>query len=221
MSQAESSHLGKVDLFAGLSASELEAIKQLGRVRSYPVGAVVVNEGDDGNGLFIVESGSLKAFLMDESGREIILSLLDPGDYFGELALLDDAPRSASVMVMEKAELLQIPRPAFMDMIAEHPSCMQAVVRNLVARIRALTDNVRVLALADVFGRISRLFDSLATPEGDYRVINRQLSQQELANMVGASREMVNRILRDLVTGGYVAIEPHRIVLKRKLPLRW
>lgn len=221
MSQSESSHLGKVDLFAGLTASELETIKQLGRVRTYPVGAVVVNEGDDGNGLFIVESGSLKVFLMDESGREIILSLLDPGDYFGELALLDDAPRSASVMVMEKAELLQIPRPAFMELIAEHSSCMQAVVRNLVARIRSLTDNVRVLALADVFGRISRLFDSLAVPEGDHKVINRQLSQQELANMVGASREMVNRILRDLVTGGYVVMESHRIVIKRKLPLRW
>lgn len=221
MSHLGSSHLGKVDLFAGLTANELNAIKELGRLRVFPVGAVVVNEGDNGNGLFIVESGSLKVFLMDESGREIILSLLDPGDYFGELALLDEAPRSASVMVLERAELLQIPRPAFMSLIAEHPSCMQVVVRNLVARIRSLTDNVRVLALADVFGRISRLFDSLAVTQDGVKVINRQLSQQELANMIGASREMVNRILRDLVTGGYIAVEPHRIVLRRKLPLRW
>jgi CRP/FNR family cyclic AMP-dependent transcriptional regulator len=98
---------------------------------------------------------------------------------------------------------------------------MQILLRNLVRRIRALTENVRALALVDVFGRIARLFDSLAVIADGERVIERRLTQQEIANLVGASREMVNRILRDLVIGGYISIEQHRIVLRRKLPSHW
>ena len=97
---------------------------------------------------------------------------------------------------------------------------MHTVVRNLVSRIRSLTDSVRALALVDVFGRISRLFSSLAQEQGDHHVIEQRLTQQEIANLVGASREMVNRILRDLVTGGYIEIEHHRVILLRSCP-RW
>jgi CRP/FNR family cyclic AMP-dependent transcriptional regulator len=171
----------------------------------------------------VVQSGSLKVFLTDNVGREVTLSLLDPGDYFGELALLDDAPRSASVIALTRSEVLQIPRVAFLALIEAHPACMQIVVRNLVGRIRTLTltESVRSLALVDVFGRISRIFDSLAVEEDGVGIIDRRLTQQDLANMVGASREMVNRILRDMVSGGYVEIEPQRIILRKKLPSHW
>ena len=214
-------YLDKVDIFAGLSESQLESLRQNSRIRPVLPGTIVVSEGDEPHGLFIVQSGTLKAFLMDESGREITLSLLGEGDYFGELALLDEAPRSASVIALERGELLQVSQQAFLELIENDPQVMQTVVKNLVSRIRALTESVRALALVDVFGRISRLFSSLAEEKDGHLVIERRLTQQEIANMVGASREMVNRILRDLVTGGYIEIEHHRLTLLKKLPQRW
>lgn len=214
-------YLDRVDLFDGLSDEQAEVLKGRSRIRSFAPNTIVVNEGDDGSSLFVVQSGSLKVFLTDNVGREVTLSLLDPGDYFGELALLDDAPRSASVIALIRSEVLQIPRVAFLALIEAHPACMQIVVRNLVGRIRTLTESVRSLALVDVFGRISRIFDSLAVEEDGVGIIDRRLTQQDLANMVGASREMVNRILRDMVSGGYVEIEPQRIILRKKLPSHW
>jgi CRP/FNR family cyclic AMP-dependent transcriptional regulator len=216
-------YLDRVDLFDGLSDEQAEVLKGRSRIRSFAPNTIVVNEGDDGSSLFVVQSGSLKVFLTDNVGREVTLSLLDPGDYFGELALLDDAPRSASVIALTRSEVLQIPRVAFLALIEAHPACMQIVVRNLVGRIRTLTltESVRSLALVDVFGRISRIFDSLAVEEDGVGIIDRRLTQQDLANMVGASREMVNRILRDMVSGGYVEIEPQRIILRKKLPSHW
>ena len=214
-------YLDRVDLFDGLSDEQAEVLKGRSRIRSFAPNTIVVNEGDDGSSLFVVQSGSLKVFLTDNVGREVTLSLLDPGDYFGELALLDDSPRSASVIALTRSEVLQIPRVAFLALIEAHPACMQIVVRNLVGRIRTLTESVRSLALVDVFGRISRIFNSLAVEEDGVGIIDRRLTQQDLANMVGASREVVNRLLRDMVSGGYVEIEPQRIILRKKLPSHW
>ncbi|NML26303.1 Crp/Fnr family transcriptional regulator [Zoogloea dura] len=214
-------YLDRVDLFEGLTDEHAELLMERSRVRTFAANTIVVSEGDEGNSLFVVQSGALKAFLTDNAGREVTLSLLDPGDYFGELALLDEAPRSASVAAVTKSEVLQIPRTAFLALIEVHPACMQIVVRNLVGRIRTLTESVRSLALVDVFGRISRVFNSLAVEKDGVMQIDRRLTQQDLANMVGASREMVNRILRDLVSGGYVELEQHRIIICRKLPQNW
>lgn len=214
-------YLDRVDLFEGLTDEHAELLMERSRVRTFAANTIVVSEGDEGNSLFVVQSGALKAFLTDNAGREVTLSLLDPGDYFGELALLDEAPRSASVAAVTKSEVLQIPRSAFLALIEVHPACMQIVVRNLVGRIRTLTESVRSLALVDVFGRISRVFNSLAVEKDGVMQIDRRLTQQDLANMVGASREMVNRILRDLVSGGYVELEQHRIIICRKLPQNW
>lgn len=215
------SYLDKVELFAGLEAEQVAGLARSAHLRTFPQGAIVVNEGDDGHSLFVVQSGSLKVYLMDEQGREMTLSLLGPGDYFGELALLDEAPRSASVMAVQRSELLQIARPAFLALLDDNPAWVRILLRNLVARIRALTENVRGLALEDVFGRIVRLLESLAVERDGQAVVERRLTQQDIANLVGASREMVNRILRDLVVGGYIVIEQQCIVLRRKLPSRW
>lgn len=211
-------YLDRVGLFDGLSEEQAEVLKGRSRLRSFAPNTIVVNEGDEGGSLFVVQSGALKVFLTDDVGREVTLSLLDPGDYFGELALLDDAPRSASVISLTRSELLQIPRAAFLALIDAHPACMHVVVRNLVGRIRSLTESVRSLALVDVFGRIVRIFESLAVRREGVDIIDRRLTQQDLANMVGASREMVNRVLRDLVSGGFVEIEPQRIIIRKKLP---
>ena len=214
-------YLERVDLFAGLEAEALQRLRDGARMRVYPAGSIVVNQGDEGNGLYIVQSGRLKVFLMDEQGREVTLSLLGPGDYFGELALIDDEPRSASVMALERSELTQIARGTFHALMEEQPSCRQRVMRNLAGQVRTLTESVRVMALVDVFGRMSRLFETLAVERHGAMVIEQRLTQQDIANFVGASREMVNRILRDLVTGGYISMEHQQIQLLKKLPARW
>lgn len=216
-----STYLANVELFAGLTPEQLDRIAQAAHPRVFMPGTIIVNEGDDAHGLYVIQSGSLKVFLVEENGRELTLSLLWPGEYFGELALLDSAPRSASVMTRERSELLHISQTAFMGLLEQHPSCAQVVMKNLVGRIRSLTDNVRGLALNDVFGRLARLFESLAVERNGKRVIERRLTQQEIANLVGSSREMVNRILRELVVGGYVNLDDHQIALLKPLPTRW
>ncbi|HRD35455.1 MAG TPA: Crp/Fnr family transcriptional regulator [Rhodocyclaceae bacterium] len=216
-----SSYLADVELFAGLAPEQLERIAQAAHPRVFMPGSIIVNEGDEGHGLFVIQSGSLKVFLVEENGRELTLSLLWPGEYFGELALLDSAPRSASVMTRERTELLHISHTAFMALLEQHPGCAHVVMKNLVGRIRTLTDNVRGLALNDVFGRLVRLFETLAVAHEGKRVVERRLTQQEIANLLGASREMVNRILRELVVGGYLNLDDHRITLLKPLPTRW
>lgn len=214
-------YLEQVELFAGLAPAQLAALARSAQPRVFPRGAVVLNAGDAAHGLFVVQTGSLKAFVMDANGRELTLSLHGPGDYFGELALLDDAPRSASVIALERCELLHLARPAFLALIDANPESMHVVLRNLVRRIRALTDSVQALALEDVFGRLHRLLESLAVPRGEQWIVEPRLTQQEIANRVGASREMINRIVRELVIGGYLTLEPQRIVIRRRLPARW
>jgi CRP/FNR family cyclic AMP-dependent transcriptional regulator len=217
----EHPQLRAVPLFAGLPANALAELAQNTRQRTYAKGAVVVNEGDPAHSFFIVCSGSLKACLNDDQGREVILSVLGPGDHFGELALLDDSPRSASVAALEPSELLLVTKRAFQVVLEKHPDCMYAIVKELAGRVRELTENVRTLALVDVFGRIARLLTSLAAEDGGVQAIRPRLTQQDIANRVGSSREMVSRILKDLVIGGYLSIEADRIVLHRKLPNRW
>lgn len=214
--------LKQIDLFAGVPEAELDALAQRSRTRKFPKGSIVVNEGDTENGLFIVESGTLKAYVTEESGRELTLSILHSGDYFGELALLDDSPRSASVATLSDCVLIQVSQQSFRTMLESNPNCMTMIVKNLVARIRALTDNAKVLALLDVYGRLQHLFSTMGEQdENGNTVINTRLTQQDIASCVGASREMINRVLRELAIGGYIEIEQQRIVLKKKLPSRW
>ncbi|WKB53075.1 Crp/Fnr family transcriptional regulator [Eleftheria terrae] len=217
----EHPQLRAVPLFSQLPLHALDELDRHTRRRSYAKGAILVNEGDAGNELFIVCSGSLKVYLNDDQGREVILSVLGHGDHFGELALLDGAPRSASVEALERSDLLVINKPTFEAVLHGNPACMDVVVRELVGRVRELSENVRALALVDVFGRIARLLLSLAREDGDTQVVHPRPTQQDIASRIGASREMVSRVLKELVVGGYLSIEADRMVIHRKFPSRW
>ncbi len=217
----ELAQIEAVPLFANLPRAAQEALLCQARKRTYGKGAIVINEGDVAHGLYIVCSGSLKACLNDDQGRELILSTHGPRDYFGELALLDGAPRSANVAALENSELLIISKEAFHSVLQSHPDCMWSIVQSLVGRVRELTENVRALALVDVFGRLTRLLTSLAAEEGDTLVIRPRPTQQDIANRIGASREMVSRILKDLVVGGFLSLENDCMVIRRKFPNRW
>ena len=214
--------LRSVDIFSGLTDQQLDTLLRGSRHRSYAKGSIIVTEGDHAHALFIVKAGALKAYLSDDDGKEIILSTLGSNDYFGELALIDDEPRSATVAALERSELLQVPKEAFQELLLHDPLAMQAIVRNLAAKVRQLTDNVRTLALVDVFGRIAHLLNTLGVADAQGRLeIRPKLTQQEIASRVGSSREMVSRIFKDLAIGQYIAIEQDCIRVCKPLPMKW
>lgn len=189
--------------------------------KTYPKNTVVINEGDEGGALFIVLSGKVEVFLSNESGKSVTLAVQESGSFFGELALLDGQPRSASVVTLEPTICVLIPRPAFQVWLREHPSVSLHIIDSLTRRIRVLTDNVRGLALLDVYGRLIKSLQNLAVREENIYVISPKPSHQELANRVGCSREMISRIMKDLARGGYIATDGKTMRLLRKLPSSW
>lgn len=204
-----------------LSRAELAAIGARGITRKHPKSTIVVSEGDTTDGLFIVLEGRVKVFVSDAEGHEVMLGTHGPGEYFGEMALLDTGPRSASVITVEPCQLLVVPKDDFREFVENSPAFAFSVIGKLISRVRALTENVKSLALMDVYGRVARLLLELAEERNGVLVIAERLTQQEIANRVGASREMVSRILKDLSTGGYVTQSREGIVLHRRPPLNW
>lgn len=210
--------LEKVDLFASATPDERAQIESYTSRRRYPRSTVIVAEGDSNQSLYVIVSGKVKVYLTDADGREIILRFQGPGEYFGELALLDDAPRSATVIGVEPTELLVLPKAGFERCLIEHPTTAISTIRALTKRVRTLTEEVRALALLDVYGRLSRVLTQLAEDQDGTLVVTQRLTHQEIANMVGSSREMVTRILKELTMGGYVTVGNGSMTINRKLP---
>jgi len=198
----------------------VRALAALGTVRSYPKHAILIQEGDKSDQLYVVLSGKLKVYLADSEGKEIIVDMLGPGQYFGEMAL-EGEPRSASVMALEPAKLAIVEREEFKRFLADNPDAAYALIVTLIRRARNLTRAVGDLALLDVYGRVARLLLDNAREEGGQLVVAGRMTQQEIAKRVGASREMVWRILDDLRQGEYIAVQDGRIVIRQQLPKRW
>jgi CRP/FNR family cyclic AMP-dependent transcriptional regulator len=213
--------LHNIELFADLDEQEFANLAHKAVTRQFPRNTVVINEGDISDSLYVILEGAVKVFLSNEDGKEVILNTQGPGEYFGEMALLDPAPRSASVMTTEKSRLSIIAKPDFEAFLRQHPEAMLKILCRSIKRLRALTDTVGSLALLDVYGRVARLLLKLAKSEGALRVVKAELTQQDIANRIGSSREMVSRILKDLRTGGYIEMRDRHIILRRELPHAW
>lgn len=210
------------ELFSGLDEKALAEIREHAVTRTYPKNTIIVSEGDETNSLYLIESGRLKFFLGDEGGQEFILNFQEAGEYFGELALLDNAPRSVSVMTVEPTTLSVVSRDAFFRCLRNNPEIAFTLMENMGHRLRELSDEVRTLALSDVYGRVKRLLERLAAErESDGAVVVEKMTHQQMSQMVGASREMVSRIMKDLVNGGYVEVQGEHYVLKKPFPRRW
>ncbi len=206
--------------FEGLSEQDIKALSQHAVTRAYPKNTIIVNEGDDTDSLYIILTGRVKVFLANEEGKEIVLDTQGPGEYFGEM-VLDEGPRSASVMTLEPCRFHIIPKDDVKALLQSHPDFAMHLVRKLIYRGRVLTEHVKSLALQNVYGRFAKLLQEMAVQEDGKLVINDKLSQQEMANRIGASREMINRIVKDLTTGGYITVEGPRIVIQKPLPADW
>jgi CRP/FNR family cyclic AMP-dependent transcriptional regulator len=205
--------LRNVPLFAGLDETQLKVLARMMVRTSFGRNATIICAGDPTDSLFIVINGRLKVLMSDEQGREVILSLLGPGEFFGEMGLLDDSPRSASVVTQEPCELLSISKTDFKRSLAENFDLSLMVMRGLVKRLREADRKISSLALMDVYGRVARLLLEMADDIDGEKVIVRKLSKQDIAKMIGASREMVSRVMKDLQLGGYIEVRGRSIVL--------
>jgi CRP/FNR family transcriptional regulator, cyclic AMP receptor protein len=187
--------------------------------RTFPRNTVVVREGERTDSLYIVVSGRVKIYVSDE-GKEIVLGESGPGEYFGEM-VLDEGPRSASVTTLEPTEFLVVPREDFREFVTKSPEFALHLILKLIRRVRALTNDVKTLGLMDVYGRVARMLLDLAEERDGVLVIRERPKPQEIASRVGASREMVDKILEDLAEGGYIKVKGDRITIARALPRTW
>ncbi|MEA3412977.1 MAG: Crp/Fnr family transcriptional regulator [Pseudomonadota bacterium] len=208
-------------MFGDLSPQDVDGIARHGTVKSFPKGTMLINEGDTSNFMYVIIEGRVKVFVSDEKGKEAILNLQGPGEFFGELALIDDVSRSASVVTLTPSRLAFVSRVEFMNCLSECPDVAMKLLRGMTRRIRELTDLVKNLALNDVYGRVARTLFKLAREKDGQHVVEQRLTHQDIADMVGASREMVSRIMKDLTTGGYIHTENKIITIRGKLPPGW
>jgi CRP/FNR family cyclic AMP-dependent transcriptional regulator len=208
------------DPLAPLGEDLLRQIAATGVIRSFPKNTVLINEGDLGDSLFIILTGKVKVYASNAAGKEVVIAFHGPGEYVGEMSL-DGAPRSASVMTTEATTCAVVSRAQFREFILAHPDFALHLIEKLIQRVRTATENVKSLALSDVYGRLVRLLTSLAAEREGRMVVPEKLTQQDIAERVGASRDMISRLMKDLVGGGYLAVEDRTIVILRKPPPGW
>ncbi len=202
-----------IPMFAGLSDVQLEKIAKMAVRRKVPRNTTIVHAGDSTDSLFVIVSGSAKVLNRDVEGNEVILTLLAAGECFGEMGLIDGSPRSADVVASESCELLVIAKTDFMKALADNVDLCLNIMKSLVLRLREANRKIESLALMDVYGRVAKLLLDFSVEENGLRVIRRKVTKQDMAKMVGASREMVSRVMKDLERSGYLRIEEGRIVL--------
>jgi len=204
-----------------LMSEALAALAERGEQRRYRKGTLLIQEGDQGDTLFIIHSGKLRVFSAGDNDREITYGVYGPGEYLGEMSL-DGGPRSASVITMEASVCTVVGRRTLERFVGERPEFAFELLAKVIRRARIATLSARQLALNDVYGRLKALLMNLAQPQADgsQRVLDR-LTHQEMANRLGCSREMVSRLMKDLERGNYLAVEGSQFVLLKALPQRW
>ncbi len=214
--------LKQVYLFKHLEDTELQAIAAQTREVSFKKNAILMTEGDIGESMYIIRSGSVKVFVSDSDGKELILYHQNAGSIVGDIALLDDAPRSASVTATEATHALMISKAKFLDLLREHPELSIGVIRSLTQRLREATEGSRRLALDNVYQRLTdKLTELKVTDSKDQDHLPRKFSHQELGNMIGASREMVGKVMAELIKGEYVEVDDGILYLRKKFPKDW
>ena len=204
-----------VPLFAGLDRDELAPLAAMTVARGYRENVMVFSQGDRADTMYFVLSGRVKVFQTGRDGREIQLVTFGPGSYFGDM-MLDDGDRSASVMTLEPCRLGALSRDALRDFLKRYPDAALALIKNLSRRVREMNERVLDLTLVDVYGRVVKLLLSLAHEVDGRWIVDERLTQQDIGDRVGASREMVSRVLKDLRTDNTIRVEGRRIVMLRK-----
>jgi CRP/FNR family cyclic AMP-dependent transcriptional regulator len=217
ISQSISQSIGPL---ASLDENTLRELAPHGAARSFPKNSVIINEGDETDSLYILLAGRVKVFVSEEDGREVVLSTIREGNYFGEL-VLDGGPRSASVMALDPCRCFVIPLGDIQGLLDRNPLFAGHLIHMLIGRVRSLVKKVGDLALKDVYGRFSRFIDENAVERNGARAVLERLTQHDIAARIGGSREMVSRIVKDLTAGGYISVDARQITVHKKLPAQW
>jgi CRP/FNR family cyclic AMP-dependent transcriptional regulator len=210
--------LRRVPLLSVLRDDQLRELMKTVTRRTFPRNRTIVVEGDTTQSLYILLSGRCKVQMSDSEGKEVILAVLGIGDFFGEMGLLDDAPRSASVITVESSEFLTIAKEDFINFLNVNSEMAMLVIRGLVKRLRDADKKIESLALMDVYGRVARVLLEFSEETPDGRVVKTKLPRQDIAKMIGASREMVSRVMKGLETSGYlVPLDDGSLLLREHL----
>jgi len=214
---SEQHALTSMPFFAGLDSAALDVVASGTRIRRFRRGEVVFHVGDPGDALFLISSGSVKITLPSETGEEAILATLQPGEVFGELSLLDGAPRSATAVALELTETVVLQRDRFLQLLATEPTIREAVLANMAAEVRRLTIHVEELHFLDVTGRLAKCLVRLAEEgrrDGDGGIrLRTPLNQSELAAMVGCTRQSANRVIGQFTDDGLIRVDRESIVV--------
>ena len=190
--------LKSVPLFATFTDQQITTLLTYVQHRSYPRNTYVMHAGEETDSIYVVLSGKVKVIIADDQGREVILGFMGPQEFFGEMGILDNEPRSASVYTQEPCEMLRLSKAGFLNCLKENSEVAMLVIRNLVKRLRAADRKIESLALVDVSGRVARLLIDMAQEIDGRLVVQRVPAKQEMARMIGASREMVSRVFKEL-----------------------
>ena len=213
--------LRNFELFNQLEKEDIDDILSHIHCRSFPKKTQIVTEGDDSHSLYFLLEGRVKVYLDDDNGKEIIVNIHSAGEFFGELGLIKSIPRTASVLTLEDSRLGIMPESDFRRCLSSYPAFAISLIENLSTRLIEATETIRKLGLMDVYRRIAVTFLNLSEEIDGVRIINEKLTQQNIASRVGASREMVARILKDLRAGGYISQEDNKIIIHKSLPHSW
>lgn len=222
--ETESAYLKQVYIFAGLSDEDIQALMSVARKRTFRSGEVIFHRDDPGQVLYVIKEGKVKICLISPDGQEISLVVFGKGEYFGELALLDGLPRSADAIALERVECYTLQRSDFHNAIMKSPKIAIQVLEVLSRRLRSTDQQVEDLIFLDVYGRVAKKLLELAEAHGvkvdDGIRIDVRLTQQELASMVGASRESVNKVIGYFMDKQFISTDKHRITLHRLADLK-
>lgn len=215
--------LGAVPVFSTLSHDELKLFVDKAEFVEFPKNTLIITQGEQSTGLYVVLYGKVRVFLTGDDDtpdrpKEVALSVESEGSYIGEISLLDLEPRTASVKTLEDSGFLLISREVLTEVIRQNPDVALSLIQGITKRFRSTIDSVKSLAFSTVYKRLISVLMRLAEPEGDKHVIRERVTHQNLADLVGSSRVMVSRILKDLSVGEYITVEKGRIVINRKLP---
>lgn len=209
--------LRNVPIFAELDDKELRRVAKVGIRQKFKKGNIIVLEQEAGASLFVIISGKVKICRMDEDGREVILSIFGPGEFFGEMSLLDGQARSATVIAISKAEVFQIHRRDFLELLHSYPQVAISLLGELTMRLRKADTQIKSLSLKDAAGRVANVILIMAEQSGVFRKgkveIDEMPLQQDLANMAGTSRETVSRMLNTFAAKNYITIENNKLII--------
>lgn len=212
--------LSQISPYDILDDKGLQALTQIATRRNYRKNRVIIRQGDDTSNMFILVQGQMRVYVEDEQGKQLTVRMLRSGDAFGEVALIGDFPRTANVETMIDSVVAAFPRGSYLAFLRDYPELTLALAKNLANMVRDTTEELSSIALSDVYGRLAHILNKYAETQGDEKRVPR-FTHRELAGMIGSSREMVSKVMKELEKGEYVSVQDKHYLIDRPLPETW